>query len=59
MAEICPDCEIEMKEGVKKCFGNPINIGVEVPIEVCPKCGFSVVSEEHIETIKRALKKKC
>lgn len=40
MPETCPDCEIEMKEYIKKCFGNPVNINVEIPVEVCPKCGF-------------------
>ncbi|MBN2330392.1 MAG: hypothetical protein JXC85_01125 [Candidatus Aenigmarchaeota archaeon] len=56
MPEICPDCDIEMKEE-DFCgeFGNPIPIKTAVPTEVCPKCGFRIVSEEHLGTIKRAI----
>jgi hypothetical protein len=28
-----------------------------IPTEVCPKCGFRVVSEEHLGIIKRAIEK--
>ena len=57
MPETCPDCKVEMREEIRKCFGNPVKMDVAVPVEVCPSCGFSVVSEEHLGAIKKALKK--
>ncbi len=57
MPEKCPDCNVEMKEEhFKKPFGNPVMIEGGIPTEVCPKCGFRIVSEEHLGIIKRAIK---
>lgn len=58
MVDNCPDCDIEMVEEVfKKPFGNPVRIKGGIPTEVCPKCGLRVVSEEHVEKIRRAIKR--
>lgn len=56
MTEECPDCGIEMREEqYNKPFGNPIRIKTGIPTEVCPRCGFRVVSEENLGIVKRAI----
>ena len=54
MAEECPYCDVKMVERVRKDFGNPIK--ADLPIEECPKCGFSSVSEENLGIIKQAMR---
>jgi DNA-directed RNA polymerase subunit RPC12/RpoP len=57
MPEKCPDCGIEMKEEhFKEPFGNPIEIENGIPTEVCPKCGFRIISEENLGIVKRAIR---
>jgi len=57
MAETCPDCGVEMKEErFIRPFGNPIVIEGGIMTEVCPKCGFRVVSEENLGEVKKAIR---